>query len=189
MKKVKKIVGRKENLVCVKIILTISLCLSAVLTGGCQTRTQTGTLAGTGIGALAGQIIGGSTGATLLGAGIGAGAGYLIGNSQDKKAAKTYDMSQPTPLTGTKWQVKSLVTEDMPDYESIIVEFKPNGEVVTTRHEPGGTMTITEERYRIVGNSLIINKPGYMINATYQVQGNQLTIDCEQFHAVLKRVK
>ena len=77
----------------------------------------------------------------------------------------------------------------MPEYKSIIVEFKPNGEVVTTRHEPGGTMTVTEERYRIVGDTLIINKPGYIINATYQVQGNQLVIDCEQFHAVLERVK
>ena len=97
-------------------------------------------------------------------------------------------MSQPTALTGTKWKVIIMVKEDMPEYTSIIVEFKPNGEVVTTRHEPGGTMTITEERYRIVSNTLIINKPGYIINATYRVQGNQLTIDSEQFHAVLQRI-
>ncbi len=188
MKNVKKIVGRKENLVCINIILTIALCVSPVLIGGCETRAQTGGLAGAGIGALAGQVIGGSTSATLLGAGIGAGAGYIIGNEQDKKAAKTYDMSQRTALTGTKWKVVSLVKEDMPEYESIFVEFKSNGEVVTTRHEPGGTMTITEERYRITGDTLIINKPGYIINATYRVQGNQMTVDCLQFHAVLERV-
>ena len=170
-------------------VLTVYICATIITAGGCQTRTQTGTLAGAGIGALAGQVIGGSTKATLIGAAIGTGAGYLIGNSQDKKAAKTYDMSQPTPLTGTSWKVISLVKKDMPEYKSILVEFKPNGEVVTTRHEPGGTMTVTEERYRIVGNTLIINKPGYIINATYQVQGNQLTIDCEQFRAVLERVK
>jgi hypothetical protein len=187
MKNAKKTVGRKKNLVCV--ILTVSMCVPLLLTGGCQTRAQTGALAGTGIGALAGQVIGGSTSATLLGAGIGAGAGYLIGNSQDKKAAKTYDMSQPTTLTGTKWKVVSLVKEDMPEYTSMFVEFKPNGEVVTTRHEPGGTMTITEERYRIAGNTLIINKPGYIINATYRIQDNQMTVDCLQFHAVLQRVK
>ena len=170
-------------------VLIVYICATIITVGGCQTRTQTGTLAGAGIGALAGQAIGGSTQATLIGAGIGTGIGYLIGNAQDKKAAKTYDMSQPTPLTGTSWKVVSLVKKDMPEYESIIVEFKPNGEVVTTRHEPGGTMTVTEERYRIVGNTLIINKPGYIINATYQVQGNQLTINCEQFRAVLERVK
>ena len=180
--------GRKVKLVCVNIILTISLCVPPVFIGGCQSRAQTGALGGAGIGALAGQVIGGITKATLIGAAIGTGAGYLIGNSQDKKAAKAYNMSQPTALTGTKWKVISLVTEDMPEYTSILVEFKPNGEVVTTRHEPGGTMTVTEERYRIVSNTLIINKPGYIVNATYRVQGNQLTIDSEQFHAVLQRI-
>ncbi len=174
---------------CISGVLTLYLYATIITVGGCETRAQTGTLAGAGIGALAGQAIGASTGATLIGAGIGAGAGYLIGNSQDKKAAKTYDMSQPTPLTGTSWKVVNLVKKDMPEYESIIVEFKPNGEVVTTINEPGGTMTVTEERYRIVGNDLIVNKPGYIINATYKVKGNQLTIDCEQFKAVLERVK
>ena len=38
-----------------------------------------------GIGALAGQAIGGDTEATLIGAGVGALAGYAIGNEQDKK--------------------------------------------------------------------------------------------------------
>jgi hypothetical protein len=186
MKQIKKNVGRKGNLACVALV--ISQCAALLLTGGCQTRAQTGGLAGAGIGALAGQIIGGSTGATLLGAGIGAGAGYIIGNEQDKKAARTYNMSQPTALTGTKWKVINLVAEDMPEYTSMTLEFKPNGEVVTTRHEPGGTMTVTEERYRIVSNTLIINKPGYIINATYRIQGNQLTIDSEQFHAVLQKI-
>ena len=97
-------------------------------------------------------------------------------------------MNQPTSLTGTKWKVVSLVKEDMPEYTAMFVEFKPNGEVVTTRHEPGGTMTITEERYRIVGDTLIINKPGYMINAKHRISGNEMTVDCLQFHAVLERI-
>jgi hypothetical protein len=186
MEKVKKTVGRKENLVC--IILTISLCVPLVLIGGCESRAQTGGLAGAGIGALAGQAIGGSTSATLIGAGIGAGAGYIIGNEQDKKAAKTYDMNKSTPLTGTKWKIIRLVDPEAPEYTAIFAEFKSNGELVTTIHEPGGTQTVTEERYRIVGDTLIINKPGYIINAKYKVSGKQLTIDCLEFHAVLQRI-
>jgi hypothetical protein len=168
------------------LLLCLSFCLSWF--AGCQTETQTKTLAGAGIGAMAGQLIGGDTKSTLIGAGIGTGAGYLIGNSQDKKAAQTHNMAEPTPLTGTRWKVVSLVKKDMPEYTAIFVEFKPNGEVVTTRHEPGGTMTVTEERYRIVGDTLIVNKPGYLINAKYQVQNNQMIIDCEQFRAVLEQV-
>jgi len=169
-------------------VLAIYVCATIITIGGCQTRTQTGTLAGAGIGAIAGQLIGGDSKATLIGAAIGTGAGYLIGNSQDKKAAKTYDMSQPTPLTGTKWKVVSLVKADTPEYTAIFVEFKPDGKVVTTRHEPGGTMTVTEERYRIVGNTLIINKPGYIVNAEYQISGDELIVNCEQFRAVLRRI-
>ena len=170
-------------------VLAIYVCATIITIGGCQTRTQTGTLAGAGIGAIAGQLIGGDSKATLIGAAIGTGAGYLIGNSQDKKAAKTYDMSQSTPLTGTKWKVVSLVKADTPEYTAIFVEFKPDGKVVTTRHEPGGTMTVTEERYRIVGDTLIINKPGYLINAEYKIFGEELIVNCEQFRAVLKRIK
>ncbi len=172
---------------CISGVLAVYVCATIITIGGCQTRTQTGTLAGAGIGAIAGQLIGGDSKATLIGAAIGTGAGYLIGNAQDKKAAQTYNMSQPTPLTGTRWKVISLIKKDMPDYTLITVDFKPDGKVVTTRHEPGGTKTITEERYRIVGDTLIINKPGYLINAKYQIQGNQMVVNCEQFRAVLQR--
>jgi hypothetical protein len=49
-------------------------------------------------------------------------------------------------------------------------------------------MTVTEERYRIVGDTLIINKPGYLINAEYQISGDELIVNCEQFRAVLRRI-
>ena len=65
-------------------ICCLALCASLML-AGCANEAQTKTAWGAGIGALAGQAIGGDTGATLLGAGIGAAAGYVIGNEQDKK--------------------------------------------------------------------------------------------------------
>ena len=172
--------------------LVFCLCGLLLVQSGCESgngKSSTKTaLLGAGIGGLAGQAIGRSTGATLIGAGVGAGAGYVIGNQKDKNAAKTYDYNQKTPLTGTKWEVTSLVMDSKPSYESIIVEFKPNGEVVTTRNEPGGTKLVTEERYRVVDNLLIINRPDYIINATYKITGNQMVVDCEQFRAVLRRI-
>ena len=54
---------------------------------GCESDAQTGALLGTGVGALAGQAIGGDTEATLIGAAIGGGAGYMIGGERDKKKA------------------------------------------------------------------------------------------------------
>lgn len=184
----KKVISKKEKLICINVAIAISFCALLLPAGGCQTRGQTGGLAGIGIGALAGQAIGGNTEATLIGAAIGAGAGYIIGNEQDKKAAKEYDLSQPTALTGTKWKVISLVMEDKPEFDTMTVEFRPDGKVVTTRYESGGTMTITEERYRIVGKTLIINKTDYLINAKYRIDGNEMIVDCEKFRAVLQRI-
>ena len=169
-------------------ILAIHMCATIIFTGGCETRQQTGTLAGTGIGALIGQAAGGDTKATLIGAAIGAGVGHLIGNSQDKKAAKEYDMMQPTTLTGTRWKIVNLLMQDKPKFESMTVEFRPDGKVVTTRHESGGTMTFTEEKYRIAGDTLIINKTDYIINAKYRINGNEMTVDCDRFRAVLQRI-
>jgi outer membrane lipoprotein SlyB len=66
----------------------LGLTLTALATTsllGC-TKTEEGATWGAGIGALAGQAIGGDTGGTLIGAGIGALVGGAVGNSQDQEA-------------------------------------------------------------------------------------------------------
>jgi uncharacterized protein YcfJ len=66
----------------------ISLTITALATTsllGC-TKTEEGAAWGAGIGALAGQAIGGDTGGTLIGAGVGALIGGAVGNSQDQEA-------------------------------------------------------------------------------------------------------
>jgi hypothetical protein len=60
----------------------------ALLTVGCQSDTGTGALIGTGVGAVAGAIIGNNVGGhettgALIGAGVGAGSGALIGAASD----------------------------------------------------------------------------------------------------------
>ena len=156
---------------------------------GCQSSTGTGTLVGAGLG----QLIGGDSKATLIGAGVGAGVGYLLDKSKEKKAvekqpAQTYDYSSATPLTGTKWKVTSLEMADKPQYEWITVEFRPDGLVETVRQEPGGTKTITQEKYRIVDNTLIIHKTDYIVNATFALYGNELIVNTEKFKALLSKI-
>ena len=182
--------NRKSVISTVSINFTLAtiLCLLTVPTAGCKTKAQTGAGLGAGIGALVGQAIGGDTGSTLIGAAVGTGIGYIIGNEKDKKAAKAHDYDAPTPLSGTKWTVVNLVMKDKPQYLRITVEFRKDGKVVTTRYEPGGTKVIMEERYRIVGNTLIIHRTDYIINAGYKIYGKELHIECERFKAVLHRI-
>jgi uncharacterized protein YcfJ len=60
----------------------VTIATTAML--GCS-NTEQGAGWGAGIGALAGQAIGGDTEGTLIGAGIGALVGGAIGNDQDKQ--------------------------------------------------------------------------------------------------------
>lgn len=168
------------------LLLCVSFCLS--LLTGCENSAKTNALIGTGVGALIGQAAGGDTGATLVGAGVGAGVGYLIGNAQDKKKAEKYDYASPTTLTGTQWAVTELTMENRPQYQSITVQFTPDGKIVTTRVNPDGTRTIQEERYRVVGQTLIINKTDYIVNAQYEMYGNEMVVTADHFRAVLKKI-
>ena len=171
----------------------------AVASGGCATSGRTGALAGAGIGALAGQAIGRDTEGTLIGAAVGSGIGYIIGNEKDKQhaeqlsrqaPARQYPHTEVGPLGGTRWQLVSLVPKDrVGEYASKIIEFRPHGRVITTTTTPEGGVIVADERYRVVGKALIVNKPGYLINATYGISGNELIVSAEDFRAVLTRLK
>ena len=67
----------------------VGLCAATALLAGCN-DAQSGALLGAGIGALAGQAIGGNTKSTLIGTAVGAGAGYVIGNESDKAKHQRY---------------------------------------------------------------------------------------------------
>ena len=68
------------------IVVVMLLGVAVVISGGCtegQNASLIGSLAGAGIG----QLAGGDTEATLIGAAVGAGAGYIFGNESDKNNA------------------------------------------------------------------------------------------------------
>ena len=180
---------------------SLSFAFAALLIGAlaaCQNSAQTGALVGTGIGALAGQAIGGDTAGTLIGAGVGAGVGYIIGNEQDKaKAAEmseaskgsNYDHDEDAPLAGTRWRVVEVsIFEEIDAPQPDIVEFRADSRVVTTSKNADGTLDVAEEHYRVVDDTLIINYPGYMINAKYEIKDDELVVVCRQFRVVLERM-
>lgn len=179
------------------------------VTPSCQTNGQSGALIGAGLGALAGQAIGGDTGSTLLGAGVGSGLGYVIGNEQDKAAAAdqhaaenaamqtsritndpntAYNPPASNPLAGTTWRLLSLVSDDDIPWASITVTFVDNSKVVTVTTQPGGASTSSIEKYRVVENILIVNGEDHLINATFTLNGGQMIVVAESFRAVLEQV-
>lgn len=188
-----------------KLLIRLLTCFLVLFTSiyGCaiqdMSSKEKGSLAGAGLGALAGQLIGGNTAGTLIGAAAGAGVGYIIGNEQDKKKAKemtsktasqNYDHSEDTwPLADTRWKLVQINPRDrIPPYISKVIEFRPNGHVVTTTTDPAGKVTVSDEIYRVVGDTLIVNKPGYLINARFHIDGDIMMVSAADFSAKLQRI-
>ncbi len=176
------------------IVCVSALCLSLLMGMGCATKAQTGAAAGAGAGALIGGLANmhGSWGATaLLGAGIGAGLGYLIGNEQDKKdaiARQGASESELKPLAGTTWQVISITPKPKKSYKSIVTHFRTDGKVVTTKTGMDGKIEKDTEGYRVVGSTLIIYKPDYVVNDKFRIDGDKLIIDYGDGSVVMQRV-
>ena len=93
------------------------------------------------------------------------------------------------PLGDTRWMLVSINPRSAaPPHASLLVEFRPNGRVLTTTTTKDGTVATADESYRVVGGTLIVNRPGYLINARFQIAGDQLVITSEDFSAVLQRL-
>ncbi len=178
-----------------RLAVVLTACVAVGLLGGCATKAKTGALAGAGIGALAGGIIGEGEGA-VVGAAVGTGVGYLIGNQADKKKAEELaakseagDHAEVGPLGGTKWTVESVEPKDAVEpFVLKMIEFAPNGHVVTTTTLPSGKIVVAAENYRVVGDMLVVNKPGMLINAQFSIHGQLLIVNAQQFRAVLRKL-
>jgi outer membrane lipoprotein SlyB len=71
--------------------------ISGFMISGCENKTQTGALAGAGLGATTGAIISHSAGGALIGGAIGAAGGALIGSALDQQDREI--MRQQSPQT------------------------------------------------------------------------------------------
>jgi hypothetical protein len=93
------------------------------------------------------------------------------------------------PLANTRWEVISVAPSSYyAPYISKVIEFGPTGQVTTTTTFSDGTLKVDTERYRVVGKTLIINSPGYLVNAEFGIEGDQLILDAEEFRAVMRRI-
>ena len=51
-----------------------------------------------------------------------------------------------------------------------------------------GRVTTDSENYRVVGNTLIVNRGDYLVNYKFNLQGNTLTVDTSNVRAILARM-
>jgi hypothetical protein len=172
--------------------------VSVLALAGCATESTTkGVAWGAGLGAVAGGIYGGHGSDALIGAAIGAGVGYLIGNEQDKKKAQqmsetsrstNYSHNETGPFANTSWRLQDWSPKGGEDFRSKTFDFGRDGWVKTTTTHRDGRVTTETENYRVVGNTLIVNRGDYLVNYRFSLQGNTLTVDTAKVRAVLVRI-
>ena len=82
------------------------------------------------------------------------------------------------PLGNTKWQVTSINPKPEKAYASMAFFFQPDGSLLETTTYPDGSVKNETFKYRIIGSTMIINKPKEDVNARFRIEGgNQLAID------------
>jgi hypothetical protein len=183
------------------IFVAITVCLTLVVSSGCSStksgtvmnKPEAGGFGGGGMGALLGQTSGGSTTGTLTGAGVGAGLGYLIGNEADRNEVSTRvtAIEQDTwPLANTTWQLSSVTPTPAEPIKSKVGRFNADGTLTTTTTYWDGRMVTDtiSERYRVVGQTLIINQDDWIINAIFRLDGDSLYVDTGRQSLVLERL-
>jgi len=173
-----------------------AIAVSAAL-AGCATDSGTGMAWGAGIGALAGGLYGGHGSDALIGAAIGTGIGYVVGNESDKKKAQqmsaqsqpNYTHNETGALGGTNWRLQDWSPKSgKEDFRSKTFAFGRDGWVTTTTTHQDGRTATDRENYRVVGDTLIVNKGNYLVNYRFTLQGNQLTADTSKLRAILTRI-
>jgi hypothetical protein len=194
---------RVSRLGTISIAMLLALALAASFGAvGCASKGQTGALAGSGLGALIGQAIGRNTAGTLIGAGVGTGLGYIIGNEMDKADAKKREQQMaasarthtppPPPrvglLGGTKWRAIQVTPPPTPPHTSYTLRFGNDGWLHSREVYTDGTEKTDREHYRVQGDTLIINKPGYLVNAKYKMTNNTLTVWHDKVKTVFELV-
>jgi outer membrane lipoprotein SlyB len=78
--------------------IILGLIIIAGLFTSCETKTQTGALAGAGIGATAGALISHDAGGALIGGALGAAGGALIGSALDAQDRRIMQQQSPHAL-------------------------------------------------------------------------------------------
>lgn len=177
----------------------IAAIVISALAGSALAQTsgkKKGALWGAGLGAVAGGLYGGHGSDALIGAAVGTGIGYVIGNQSDKKKAQEMSAQSPKgthsetgPFGGTKWALVDWAPKSGQDeFKSKTFAFGKDGWLTTTTVNKDGRTASVKENYRVVDDTLIINRQNYLVNCKFKLDGERLMVDTSKLRATLKKI-
>jgi hypothetical protein len=108
--------------------------------------------------------------------------GHMFG--EDSKSPKTNLGSFPN----TKWQILSVVPKPNTPFNTVYLTFQPDGTLAMTTESPDGKVSTSFQKYSVVGDSMLLSKPGSTTNVRFKVDGNTMHVDTSRFSIVLERI-
>ena len=108
--------------------------------------------------------------------------GHMLG--MDSTSPKTNLGTFPN----TKWQILSVVPKPNTPFKSVYLTFQPDGTLAMTTESPDGKISTSFQKYSVVGDSMLLSKPGSTTNVRFKVDGNTMHVDTVKFSIVLERV-
>lgn len=113
----------------------------------------------------------------------------MVQTSAMKNAGRDLNAQDLGPLVNTKWLVTNMNPKPDKAYVSMTVKFQPDGSMVQTTVSEDRSEKIDAFGYRIVGSTLLINKPKGEVNARFKMEGTLLVIDTGDVSMILQRMK
>jgi len=108
--------------------------------------------------------------------------GHMFG--EDSKSSKT----NLGPFPNTKWQILSVVPKPNTPFKTVYLTFQPDGTLAMTSESPDGKITTSFQKYSVVGDSMLLSKPGSTTNVRFKVDGSTMHVDTSRFSIVLERI-
>jgi hypothetical protein len=106
----------------------------------------------------------------------------------------TFDKTKPPregtlgPFPNTKWQILSVVPKPKTPFNSMYLAFQPDGTLIMTTESPDGKISTSVHKYSVVGESMLLSKPGSSTNVRFRVDGNTMHVDTGRASIVLEKV-
>ncbi|OPY75762.1 MAG: hypothetical protein A4E65_03443 [Syntrophorhabdus sp. PtaU1.Bin153] len=92
------------------------------------------------------------------------------------------------PLPNTKWKVASIVPKPQRAFRSISLSFQVDGNMIETTEEPDGKVVTATQRYRVLGSTMLLSKPGANTNVRFRIDGKTMLVDTGVYSVILERI-
>lgn len=113
--------------------------------------------------------------------------GHMFGEDSTPSKTKSFPANLG-PFPNSKWQVLSVVPKPNTQFTAMYLAFQPDGNLAITTETADGKINTTFQKYSVVGESMLLSKPGSSTNVRFRVDGGTMHVDTGRASIVLEKI-